>query len=232
MHFDTSSSAEPEPCLSKRRSRRTKKIRACNWKMQRPNEQKPDNVLPRDHGADMPTEATFYEIACAALSAELKRHGGPAQHLRTHEICEDQFFWLICRPSTGVTWITTARRCQTWTQRQSSSWGFATWACPNAVRSQTRNRARRSNWRWIFEAYFHYLDWCFGNSSNAQLATTTTPSFGRTTWKRWPVLPQFCLWRTAFRSEIWMWAFCILLFFDLCSMFTAAWALLELMHLR
>lgn len=56
------------------------------------DEEKPDNVLPRDHGADMPTEATFYEIACAALSAELKRHGGPAQHLRTHEICEDQFF--------------------------------------------------------------------------------------------------------------------------------------------
>lgn len=45
------------------------------------DEEKPDNVLPRDHGADMPTEATFYEIACAALSAELKRHGGPAQHL-------------------------------------------------------------------------------------------------------------------------------------------------------
>ena len=56
------------------------------------DEEKPDNVLPRDHGADMPTEATFYEIACAALSAELKRHGGPAQHLRTHKICEDSIF--------------------------------------------------------------------------------------------------------------------------------------------
>ena len=56
------------------------------------DEEKADNVLPRDHGAAMPTEATFYEIAYAALSAELKRHGGPAQYLRTHKICEDSNF--------------------------------------------------------------------------------------------------------------------------------------------
>ena len=158
------------------------------------DEEKPDHVLPRDHGADMPTEATFYEIACAALSAELKRHGGPAQHLpNTQDMWGFNFFdsFADLRPE----WLglpTTARRCQTWTQRQSSSWGFATWAsCPNAVRSQTRNCARRSNWRWIFEAYFHYFDWCFGNSSNAQLATTTTPSFGTLLEKDGPCYHNF-----------------------------------------